>query len=381
MTSTLPHRLPRQRTHEPSRRPTTPYLELDVTPPSTATRARLGTAGHRGALRRQGQPAPAAARRARRSRLPLRRREPGRGARRARRRRTGEQARLLQPGQAPRPHRRGRGARRPALRRRLRWPRPRRSPRPPPAARCCAAWSPPAKVRTGRCPASTAAPPTRPSRSSPSPTSSGSTPPGSPSTSARSSATRRRGQPDRRRRRTSSSCSADEGCTPGCSTWAAASRRRTTTAAGRSRRTARPSTATSTSAFGAHRPQTMIEPGRGIVGDAGNLVSSVIGVVDRGGVRWVYLDAGVFTGLVETLDEAIRYRLSTSADGAPTGPCVLAGPDLRQRRRALRGPDGAAPDRPRRGRRGAAALGRRVHELLLERGVQRVRSPADRGQG
>jgi ornithine decarboxylase len=79
-------------------------------------------------------------------------------------------------------------------------------------------------------------------------------------------------------------------------------------------------------AFGAHRPPTLIEPGRGIVGDAGTLVSSVIGVVDRGGVRWVYLDAGVFTGLVETLGEAIRYRLSTSADGAPTGPCVLAGP-------------------------------------------------------
>jgi ornithine decarboxylase len=47
--------------------------------------------------------------------------------------------------------------------------------------------------------------------------------------------------------------------------------------------------------------------------------------VHRGGVRWVHLDAGVFSGLVETLDEAIRYRLTTSADG-PTGPCVLAGP-------------------------------------------------------
>ena len=78
--------------------------------------------------------------------------------------------------------------------------------------------------------------------------------------------------------------------------------------------------------FGDHPPRTIIEPGRGVVGDAGTLVSSVIGVIDRGGVRWVYLDAGVFTGLVETLGEAIRYRLTTSADGAPTGPCVLAGP-------------------------------------------------------
>jgi ornithine decarboxylase len=40
----------------------------------------------------------------------------------------------------------------------------------------------------------------------------------------------------------------------------------------------------------------------------------------------VFLDAGVFTGLVETLDEAIRYPLRTNVDGGPTGPCVLAGP-------------------------------------------------------
>lgn len=78
-------------------------------------------------------------------------------------------------------------------------------------------------------------------------------------------------------------------------------------------------------AFGRRVPQTIAEPGRGLVGDAGTLVTSVIGVVDRGGARWVFLDCGVFTGLVETLDEAIRYRLTTSATG-PTGPCVLAGP-------------------------------------------------------
>ena len=51
-----------------------------------------------------------------------------------------------------------------------------------------------------------------------------------------------------------------------------------------------------------------------------------MGVVDRGGSRWVFLDAGVFTGLVETLDEAIRYRLETPGVHGPTGPCVLAGP-------------------------------------------------------
>jgi ornithine decarboxylase len=78
--------------------------------------------------------------------------------------------------------------------------------------------------------------------------------------------------------------------------------------------------------FGADRPHTLVEPGRAVVADAGTLVCTVIAVLWRGGTRWVFLDAGVFTGLVETLDVAIRYRLRTSADGAATGPCVLAGP-------------------------------------------------------
>jgi ornithine decarboxylase len=77
--------------------------------------------------------------------------------------------------------------------------------------------------------------------------------------------------------------------------------------------------------FGSRRPQTLAEPGRGIVGDAGVIVSEVVSVLHRGDTRWVYLDCGVFTGLVETLDEAIRYRLSTDV-GGPVGPCVLAGP-------------------------------------------------------
>lgn len=81
-----------------------------------------------------------------------------------------------------------------------------------------------------------------------------------------------------------------------------------------------------TDAFGPRRPTTIAEPGRSLVSDAGVLEAGVLGVAWRGGRRWVYLDAGVFNGLVETLDEAIHYRISTSADGGPTGPTVLAGP-------------------------------------------------------
>ncbi|WP_432477218.1 type III PLP-dependent enzyme [Nocardioides sp. GXQ0305] len=77
--------------------------------------------------------------------------------------------------------------------------------------------------------------------------------------------------------------------------------------------------------FGGRRPRLVIEPGRGVVADAGTLVATVVAVLDRGGTRWVYLDAGVFTGLVETLEEAIRYRITTTV-GGPVGPAVLAGP-------------------------------------------------------
>lgn len=78
-------------------------------------------------------------------------------------------------------------------------------------------------------------------------------------------------------------------------------------------------------AFGAHRPRLIAEPGRALVGDAGVLEASVLGVAHRAGRRWVYLDAGIFNGLTETLGEAIHYRLRTSATGAPAA-AVLAGP-------------------------------------------------------
>ncbi len=81
-----------------------------------------------------------------------------------------------------------------------------------------------------------------------------------------------------------------------------------------------------TESFGSCRPQTIIEPGRAVAGDAGVLVASVVGVCWRAGRRWVYLDVGVFTGLMETVGEAIRYRVEAARSSGPTGPAVLAGP-------------------------------------------------------
>ncbi|WP_029004070.1 type III PLP-dependent enzyme [Azorhizobium doebereinerae] len=81
--------------------------------------------------------------------------------------------------------------------------------------------------------------------------------------------------------------------------------------------------------FGNAIPETIMEPGRGMVGNAGIIETEVVLIskkaeTDR--LRWVYLDIGKFGGLAETMDEAIRYPLRTPRDGDDTAPCVLAGP-------------------------------------------------------
>lgn len=81
--------------------------------------------------------------------------------------------------------------------------------------------------------------------------------------------------------------------------------------------------------FGNHLPETIIEPGRGMVGNAGVLQAEVVLISRKSegeDVRWVYLDIGKFGGLAETMDEAIRYPIRTDHDGDEAGPCVLAGP-------------------------------------------------------
>jgi ornithine decarboxylase len=76
-------------------------------------------------------------------------------------------------------------------------------------------------------------------------------------------------------------------------------------------------------------PRIMAEPGRGLVAEAGAIAAEVLLVSrksDNDLHRWVYLDIGKFSGLAETMDEAIRYQFLTDRDLEPTGPCILAGP-------------------------------------------------------
>jgi ornithine decarboxylase len=81
--------------------------------------------------------------------------------------------------------------------------------------------------------------------------------------------------------------------------------------------------------FGNNIPETIIEPGRGMVGNAGVIKAEVVLVSkksDKDEHRWVYLDIGKFGGLAETMDEAIRYPIRTPRDNDDFAPCVLAGP-------------------------------------------------------
>jgi ornithine decarboxylase len=81
--------------------------------------------------------------------------------------------------------------------------------------------------------------------------------------------------------------------------------------------------------FGNAIPETIVEPGRGLVGNAGVIEAEVVLIAKRSPedeVRWVYLDIGKFHGLAETIDESIRYPIRTTKDRDEMAPCIIAGP-------------------------------------------------------
>jgi ornithine decarboxylase len=81
--------------------------------------------------------------------------------------------------------------------------------------------------------------------------------------------------------------------------------------------------------FGNRIPETIIEPGRGMVGNAGMIEAEVVLISKKSEydtAKWVYLDIGKFNGLAETMDEMIRYPIRTPFDGDEMEPCVIAGP-------------------------------------------------------
>lgn len=70
-----------------------------------------------------------------------------------------------------------------------------------------------------------------------------------------------------------------------------------------------------------------IEPGRAVVGDAGILVTTIHGKASRGDEDWLYIDVGVFNGLMESIG-GIKYSYIVEA-GKPAKPkkiWTVAGP-------------------------------------------------------
>jgi ornithine decarboxylase len=70
--------------------------------------------------------------------------------------------------------------------------------------------------------------------------------------------------------------------------------------------------------------EVYVEPGRILVGEAGVLIGTVIGKAARNGEKWLYLDVGVFNGLMETVG-GIQYPMASLKNGGME-KWVLAGP-------------------------------------------------------
>lgn len=71
--------------------------------------------------------------------------------------------------------------------------------------------------------------------------------------------------------------------------------------------------------------QIAAEPGRYMVSDAAYFVCQVIGTSIKGDERWMYLDAGVFGGLMECT-QGIQYQIDVNNKSGNEVPWYVAGP-------------------------------------------------------
>ena len=74
--------------------------------------------------------------------------------------------------------------------------------------------------------------------------------------------------------------------------------------------------------------QIVIEPGRSMAGDAGVIVAEIVNIAKKSvhdRYPWVSLDIGKFGGLIETLDESIKYPIYFEGEGSAE-EVILAGP-------------------------------------------------------
>ena len=79
---------------------------------------------------------------------------------------------------------------------------------------------------------------------------------------------------------------------------------------------------------GEELPEIILEPGRSLIANAGILVSEVVLVARKARTaveRWVYTDVGKFSGLIETMDESIKFPIWTEKKGEME-EVIIAGP-------------------------------------------------------
>ncbi|MBV9349839.1 MAG: type III PLP-dependent enzyme, partial [Patescibacteria group bacterium] len=79
-----------------------------------------------------------------------------------------------------------------------------------------------------------------------------------------------------------------------------------------------------------YQPDLIVEPGRAMVAEAAVLIASVIARIERIEHTWLFLDAGVYNGLFESLayQGSIRYHVTSLRPSYNAGEAVfaLAGP-------------------------------------------------------
>lgn len=85
-----------------------------------------------------------------------------------------------------------------------------------------------------------------------------------------------------------------------------------------------------------YKMKLILEPGRGMIADTAVLVASVIARVERRGSTWLFLDAGVYSGLFETMayQGSTRYPVESMRGVGDAGESLFE----------LAGPTGDSPD-------------------------------------
>lgn len=70
-----------------------------------------------------------------------------------------------------------------------------------------------------------------------------------------------------------------------------------------------------------YKVDLFLEPGRGLVGEAGLMVATVLSRTIRGSNNWLYLDIGAYNGLIETTSTqgSLIYPIRTSKDNTKEG--------------------------------------------------------------